>query len=83
MSRRRSDEVIREAELVTIGELVRLSGQRYSTLKHYVERGLLPFEQEDTNLTRRFRRVESLAIIERILALRANGKSLNEIEQIL
>lgn len=83
MSRRRSDEVIAEAEFVTIGELVRLSHQRYSTLKHYVEIGLLPFEQADTNLTRRFPREASLRILERILSLREDGKSLGEIEAIM
>ena len=61
MSRQRSLEVIRQAEYVTIGELVRLTGVRYSTLKFYTEEGLLPFEQAEENLTRRYRRQESLS----------------------
>ena len=60
MARQRSLEVIRQAEYVTIGELVRLTDVRYSTLKFYTEEGMLPFEQAGENLTRRYRREESL-----------------------
>ena len=42
MSRQRSMETIARAEYVTIGELVRLTDVRYSTLKFYTEQGLLP-----------------------------------------
>ena len=56
MSRQRSMEVISQSEYVTIGELVRLTDVRYSTLKFYTEQGLLPFEQAEQNLTRRYRR---------------------------
>ena len=42
MARQRSLEVIRQAEYVTIGELVRLTDVRYSTLKFYTEEGMLP-----------------------------------------
>ena len=45
MSRQRSMEAIRQAEYVTIGELVRLTDIRYSTLKFYTEEGMLPFER--------------------------------------
>ena len=51
MSRQRSMEVIEQAEYVTIGELVRLTAVRYSTLKFYTEEGMLPFEQAEENLT--------------------------------
>ena len=53
MSRQRSMEVIEQSEYVTIGELVRLTGVRYSTLKFYTEEGMLPFEQAEENLPRR------------------------------
>ena len=66
MARQRSLEVIRQAEYVTIGELVRLTDVRYSTLKFYTEEGMLPFEQAGENLTRRYRREESLARIAHI-----------------
>ncbi len=82
MSRQRSMEVIQQAEYVTIGELVRLTDVRYSTLKFYTEEGMLPFEQAGENLTRRYRREESLARIARIKALRAGGKSIPEIKAL-
>jgi len=80
MSRQRSLEKISTSEYVTIGELVRLTGSRYSTLKHYVEEGILPFEQEEENLTRRFKRANSIRRIEEIRALRLEGKSIPEIK---
>lgn len=83
MARQRSLEVIRQAEYVTIGELVRLTDVRYSTLKFYTEEGMLPFEQAGENLTRRYRREESLARISRIRQLRKEGKSVPEIKALL
>ena len=83
MSRQRSLEVIRQAEFVTIGELVRLTGVRYSTLKFYTEEGLLPFEQAEENLTRRYRRQTSLQRIQEIRALREAGRSIPEIKALL
>ena len=44
MSRQRPLEKIIISEYVTVGELVRLTGMRYSTLKYYTEEGMLPFE---------------------------------------
>ena len=83
MARQRSLEVIRQAESVTIGELVRLTDVRYSTLKFYTEEGMLPFEQAGENLTRRYRREESLARIARIRQLHKEGKSVPEIKALL
>ena len=83
MSRQRSLEVISQAEFVTIGELVRLTGVRYSTLKFYTEEGLLPFQQAEENLTRRYRRQESLQRIQEIRALREAGRSIPEIKALL
>lgn len=83
MARQRSLEVIRQAEYVTIGELVRLTDVRYSTLKFYTEEGMLPFEQAGENLTRRYRREESLARVARIRLLRKEGKSVPEIKELL
>ena len=76
-------EVIRQAEYVTIGELVRLTDVRYSTLKFYTEQGLLPFEQAEQNLTRRYRREESVERIELLRRLRGEGKSVGEIKEML
>ena len=83
MSRQRSLEVISQAEFVTIGELVRLTGVRYSTLKFYTEEGLLPFQQAEENLTRRYRRQTSLQRIQEIRALREAGRSIPEIKALL
>ena len=49
MSRQRSLEVIQQAEYVTIGELVRLTEMRYSTLKFYTEEGMVPYIQPEHN----------------------------------
>lgn len=83
MSRQRSMEVIEASEYVTIGELVRLTNARYSTLKHYTEEGMLPFEQAEENLTRRYKREQSMAQIQKIKDLRQEGKSIPEIKAIL
>lgn len=83
MSRQRSMEKILSSEYVSIGELVQLTGVRYSTLKYYTEDGLLPFEQAEENLTRRYRREESVERIRYIKKLRENGKSIPEIRKIL
>ena len=83
MSRQRSMEKILDSEYVTIGELVRLTGVRYSTLKFYTEEGMLSFEQEEENLTRRYRREESVILIEKIRNLRQEGKSVPEIKEML
>ena len=83
MSRQRSMEVISQSEYVTIGELVRLTDVRYSTLKFYTEQGLLPFEQAEQNLTRRYRREESVERNELLRRLREEGKSVGEIKEML
>lgn len=83
MSRRRSMEVIEKAEYVTIGELVRLTDVRYSTLKFYTEEGILPFEQHEENMTRRYRRKESVERISYIMKLRSEKKTIPEIKEIL
>lgn len=82
MSRQRTMEKIMASEYVSIGELVRITGCRYSTLKFYTEEGLLPFEQEEENLTRRFRRETVLKRIEEIRALRESGASIPDIKNI-
>lgn len=83
MSRQRSIEKILESEYVSIGELVRLTNSRYSTLKFYTEEGILPFEQEEENLTRRFHREKSSDRIEEIKLLKRQGHSISEIKKLL
>ncbi|UWO23482.1 helix-turn-helix domain-containing protein [Marvinbryantia formatexigens] len=83
MSRQRTMEAISASEYVTIGELVRLTNVRYSTLKFYTEEGMLPFEQAEENLTRRYRRLESIERISYIRKLREQKKTIPEIKVIL
>jgi len=79
MSRRRTEEDIRASEYVTIGELVRITGVRYSTLKYYTEIGLIEFEQEDAGLTRRYRQESTVLRIKQILHEKEKGKTIEEI----
>lgn len=83
MSRQRSMEAIESSEFVTIGELARLTAARYSTLKFYTEEGMLPFEQAEENLTRRYRREASVKRIARIKQLRSDGLSIPEVKKVL
>ena len=83
MSRQRSIEAIEASEYVTIGELVRLTGTRYSTLKFYTEEGFLPFEQKEQRLTRRYPRQASVQRIEQIQRLRQQGRTIPEIRELL
>lgn len=82
MSRQRSMEVIEQAEYVTIGACA-----AYGSALQYFEilyRGrMLPFEQAEENLTRRYRRVESLERIVQIRRLREQKKTIPEIKEIL
>lgn len=83
MSRQRSMEAILSSEYVTIGELVRLTETRYSTLKFYTEEGFLPFEQEEQRLTRRYPREKTVERIAYIKSLREEGKTIPQIKEIL
>ncbi|SFJ59386.1 helix-turn-helix domain-containing protein [Thermoflavimicrobium dichotomicum] len=82
MARRRSLEVIQNAEYVTIGELVQLSGVRYSTIKFYTEEGLLPFHQIDKKMVRRYHRVSALQRLAEIQELKQEqGLTIKEIKE--
>lgn len=83
MGRQRSLETIQTAEFVTIGELVRLTESRYSTLKFYTEEGMIPFEQAEENLTRRYRREEAISRIRDIKQMREDGMAVPEIKKAL
>lgn len=83
MSRQRTMEKILASEYVSIGELVRITGARYSTLKYYTEEGMLPFEQEEENLTRRFPREQAVRRISEIKEYRLQGFSIPEIKEKL
>ncbi len=83
MSRQRTMEKIMESEYVSIGELVRITNCRYSTLKYYTEEGLLDFEQEEENLTRRFPRERAVGQVNEIQKLKKEGHNIAEIKDIL
>lgn len=83
MSRQRSMEKVSVSEYISIGELARLTGFRYSTLKYYTEEGMIPFEQEEENLTRRYRRVETVERLDRIRELKNAGRSIPEIKELI
>ncbi len=81
MSRQRSIETIMNSEYVSIGELVRLTNTRYSTLKYYTEISILPFEQEDIQLTRRYKRVETIERLKEIKRFKKQGLTIDEIKK--
>jgi DNA-binding transcriptional MerR regulator len=83
MSRQRNIETIESSEYVTIGELVRLTSVRYSTLKFYTEEDMLPFEQAEENLTRRYRRTETIKRIALIKNLKDDGHSITQIKELI
>lgn len=83
MSRQRSLQTIAEAEYISIGELARLTGTRYSTLKFYTEEGMLPFQQEGAKLARRYHREESIRQLQRIRQMREEGLTIPQIQAVL
>ncbi|WP_444658402.1 helix-turn-helix domain-containing protein [Caproiciproducens sp. R2] len=83
MSRQRTMDAILASEYVSIGELVRIIGCRYSTLKFYTEENMLPFEQAEQNLTRRYRREETVKRIQWIKKLKEDGLSIPQIKNVL
>ena len=83
MSRQRSLQTIAEAEYISIGELARLTGTRYSTLKFYTEEGMLPFHQEGEKLVRRYHREESIRQLQRIRQMREERLTIPQIQAVL
>ncbi|MDF1494752.1 helix-turn-helix domain-containing protein [Caproiciproducens sp. CPB-2] len=83
MSRQRTMDAILVSEYVSIGELVRITGCRYSTLKFYTEENMLPFEQAEQNLTRRYRREETVKRTQWIKKLKEDGLSIPQIKNVL
>lgn len=83
MSRQRDIQKILVSEYVTIGELVRITGTRYSTLKFYTEENMLHFEQAEEGLTRRYVREEALIQLDKIKEMRAQGLTIMQIKELL
>ncbi|SHI23533.1 MerR family transcriptional regulator [Desulfosporosinus lacus] len=84
MGRRRNLDIILASEYVGMSELVQLSGVRYSTIKYYTEEGLLPFEQEDTRMARKYPRVRAIERLEEIRLMKEEqGLTIKEIKEII
>ena len=84
MGRKRSLDKILSSEYVSISELVELSGVRYSTIKYYTEENMIPFEQEDTRLTRKYPRELALKRLEEIRVMKEEeGLTIKQIKEKL
>lgn len=84
MGKKRSLDKILSSEYVSISELVELSGVRYSTIKYYTEEGMIPFEQEDTRLTRKYPRELALKRLEEIRVMKEEaGLTIKQIKEKL
>lgn len=74
-------EALKGNDLIRISELVTLAGMRMSTVKWYVEIGLLPYEQQEEGLLRRFKKDVVLKRIQEIRKLQGKGMSIEEIRE--
>jgi len=65
--------------ILTIGELAEVSGVRLTTLKYYTELGLLPFNQAEKRLTRKYKEGKALERLEKIKELKEKRLTIKEI----
>jgi len=68
-----------ENNILTIGELSEVSGTRLTTLKYYTELGILPFNQAEKRLTRKYNKEEALERLEKIKELKEKRLTIKEI----
>jgi len=66
-------------DVLTIGELSEVSGTRLTTLKYYTELGILPFNQAEKRLTRKYTEGEVLERLEKIKELKEKRLTIKEI----
>ena len=66
-------------DVLTIGELAEISGVRLTTLKYYTELGILPFNQAEKRLTRKYKEGEALERLEKIKELKEKRLTIKEI----
>ena len=66
-------------DVLTIGELAEVSGTRLTTLKYYTELGILPFNQAEKRLTRKYIEGEALERLEKIKELKEKRLTIKEI----
>lgn len=79
MPRKKTIEEIKKLKDVKMSELAELNSVRYSTIKHYAELGLLPYQQKGKRLAKYYPTKEASQRLKEILKMRASGKSLAEI----
>jgi hypothetical protein len=65
--------------ILSIGDLAKVSGFRQSTLKFYTEIGILPFSQDGERLIRRYKKDEALNRLEEIEKLKEKRLTIKEI----
>ena len=65
--------------ILTIGELAEVSGARLTTLKYYTELGILPFNQAEKRLTRKYKKEEALKRLEKIKEMKKKRLTIKEI----
>lgn len=66
-------------DLLSIGELAALSGLRWSTLKLYAEKELLPYTQKGFRSRRLFNKEICIGLLERVKEMKAERMTLKEI----
>jgi len=66
-------------KVLTIGELAEVSGVRLTTLKYYTELGILPFNQAEKRLTRKYNKEKALERLEKIKKLKEKRLTIKEI----
>lgn len=66
-----------------IGQIAKTVGVRQSTLKYYVELGILPFHQTDSRLSRWFDMDEVKRVLVEISRLKSEGKPMELIKKEL
>jgi len=70
-------------KVLTIGELAEVSGTRLTTLKYYTELGILPFNQAEKRLTRKYNKEEALERLGKIKELKEKRLTIKEIVEHL
>ena len=71
-------KIIEKNEVLTIGELAEVSGTRLTTLKYYTELGILPFNQAEKRLTRKYKEKEALERLKEIKILKEKRLTIKE-----
>lgn len=82
MTKKKLKKVQKVDNLLTTIKLSEVSGMRRSTIKYYSEIGILPFQQEDRRLIKRFNKKEAIKRLKKIQGLKRRGLTIEEIIKI-